>query len=250
MYWNLLSVFVIVCDCFFCLEQFWRCWVQKHSSFVCRLNGYRAQLCSTFVVSAASASRPTAPGKPPEATRRCTMRRAAAKSRLRSFWSRKAPQWTPRTTMARGLKAGSRAQKSSLRFGAPQKVFSCLKFMDFAYHGCSQYQRIAASPCQCCCIVGLKLPDCSRSCSSDEREIADVARGNERQQNRCLMFIGASCNTKHEKLSQATGLCKKDVMPPQFFWHRTPLDPWDLEPDFRSCYLLFTIWLTWWDCFK
>ena len=59
--------------------------------------------------------------------------------------------------------------------------FSCLKFMDFAYHGCSQYQRIAASPCQCCCIVGLKLPDCSRISSSDEREIADVARGNERQ---------------------------------------------------------------------
>ena len=59
--------------------------------------------------------------------------------------------------------------------------FSGLKFMDFAYHGCSQYQRIAASPCQCCCIVGLKLPDCSRICSSDERETADVARGNERQ---------------------------------------------------------------------
>ena len=59
--------------------------------------------------------------------------------------------------------------------------FSGLKFMDFAYHGGSQYQRIAASPCQCCCIVGLKLPDCSRICSSDEREIADVARGNERQ---------------------------------------------------------------------
>ena len=48
MYWNLLSVFVIVCDCFFCLEQFWRCWVQKHSSFVCRLNGYRAQLSHNF----------------------------------------------------------------------------------------------------------------------------------------------------------------------------------------------------------
>ena len=54
--------------------------------------------------------------------------------------------------------------------------FSCLKFMDFAYHGCSQYQRIAASPCQCCCIVGLKLPDCSRICSRDEREIDGNSR--------------------------------------------------------------------------
>ena len=53
--------------------------------------------------------------------------------------------------------------------------------MRFVYYGCSQYQRIAASPCQCCCIVGLELPDYSRICSSDEREIADVARGNERQ---------------------------------------------------------------------
>ena len=106
MYWNLLSVFVIV----FCFEQIWRCWVQKHSSFVCRLNGYRAQLCSTFVVSAASASRSTAAGKPPEVRRRCTTRRATATSRLRSFWSPKAPRWTPRGTMARGLKVmGSRA---------------------------------------------------------------------------------------------------------------------------------------------
>ena len=75
--------------------------------------------------------------------------------------------------------AGGRNRVSDL--GHLRKGFSCLKFMDFAYHGCSQYQRIAASPCQCCCIVGLKLPDCSRICSRDEREIADVARGNERQ---------------------------------------------------------------------
>ena len=90
----------------------------------------------------------------------------------------------------RGGRQGQRWPGASKREAGPEiespiwgtsEGFSCLKFMDFAYHGCSQYQRIAASPCQCCCIVGLKLPDCSRICSSDEREIADVARGNERQ---------------------------------------------------------------------
>ena len=86
-------------------------------TFIVRLSVERdgAQLCSTFVVSAASASRPTAPGKPPEAERRCTGRRALATSRLQGFCSPKAPRSTPRTTMARGLKVmGSRAQKSSL----------------------------------------------------------------------------------------------------------------------------------------
>ena len=65
------------------------------------------------------------PGKAAwQATRRCTGRQPTATSRLRSFCSPKVPRWTPRTTMARGLKVmGSRAQKSSLRFGAPQKVF-------------------------------------------------------------------------------------------------------------------------------
>ena len=148
-----------------------------HRSFVGG-TGTELSILTTFVVSAASASRPTAPGKPPEASRRCTWRRTTATSRLQSFCSPKGPRSTPRTTMAWGLKAGSRARSPvSLTWGTSEG-FSCLKFIDFAYHGCSQYQRIAASPCQCCCIVGLKLPDCSRICSSDEREIADVARGN------------------------------------------------------------------------
>ena len=102
----------------------------ESKTFIVRLSVERdgAQLCSTSVVSAASASRSTAPGKPPEAKRRCTGRRTSAASRLRSFCSPKGPRWTPRTTKARGLKAGSRGQKSSLRLGAPQKVFPGLKF--------------------------------------------------------------------------------------------------------------------------
>ena len=46
----------------------------------------------------------------PEATRRCTWRRPKATSRLQSCCWAKAPRWTPRTTMARGLNPGSRAR--------------------------------------------------------------------------------------------------------------------------------------------
>ena len=50
--------------------------------------------------------RPTAPGKPPEAKRRSTGLRTAAKSRLQSFCSQKAPRWTPRGRMAGDSEAG------------------------------------------------------------------------------------------------------------------------------------------------
>ena len=68
------------------------------------------------------------PGKAPEAERRCTGRRSTATSRLQSFCSQKAPRWKPRTTMARGLKGGSRARNPvSLTWGT-SKSFSHLKF--------------------------------------------------------------------------------------------------------------------------
>ena len=52
---------------------------------------------------------PTAPWKPPEAKRRCTWRQATGTWRLRSSCCPKRPQWTPRPTMARGLKASQAA---------------------------------------------------------------------------------------------------------------------------------------------
>ena len=102
----------------------------KHSSFLCRLNGYRAQHAHNFrrlrclgacAVLRRKPQRPTGRGKAPEVTRRCTTRRSTASSRLRIFCSRKAPRWTPRTKMARGLKG--RAMKSCLRLGALQNTF-------------------------------------------------------------------------------------------------------------------------------
>ena len=112
--WVCLWLFVIV---FFALNSFEDVESRNiHRSFV-GWTGTELSFPTTFVVSAASASRPTAPGKPPEATRRCTWRRATATSRLRSFCSPKGPQWTPRTTMARGLQwweAGRRNRVSDL----------------------------------------------------------------------------------------------------------------------------------------
>ena len=89
-------------------------WSPKHSSLVCRLNGYSIEFSiptTSVVIRSASAPapsyrrKPTAAGrvpgkKPPEAKRRCTRRRATATSRLRSSFCRKAPRWTPRTPLA------------------------------------------------------------------------------------------------------------------------------------------------------
>ena len=88
-----------------------RCWVQNiHRSFV-GWTGMELSFPTTFVPGSHS-GRPAA-GKPPEAGHRSTWRRAGARSRLPSFWFRKAPRWTPRTSMARGLNPGSRRQKKS-----------------------------------------------------------------------------------------------------------------------------------------
>ena len=86
----------------------------KHSSFVCRLNGYRAQHSHHFrrPPTAHRPLRPVVPleahsgqtasrEKPPEAKRRCTKRHSKAASRLRSCCWAKAPRWTPRRTAAR-----------------------------------------------------------------------------------------------------------------------------------------------------
>ena len=64
------------------------------------------------------------PGKAPEAKFRCMGRRSTATSRLQSFCSQKAPRWTPRTTMARGLKGGRRARNPvSLAWSISEKFF-------------------------------------------------------------------------------------------------------------------------------
>ena len=108
MYWNLFNVFVKV----FIFEQIWICWVQNiHHSFV----GWTGTELTCWQLSsslrrigtcAVIRQKPTAadgPGKPPEAKRRCTLRRGTAALRLQSCYSAKAPRWTPQTTMARGL---------------------------------------------------------------------------------------------------------------------------------------------------
>ena len=96
----------------FCFEQFED--VESKSCIVRllveQLNGYRAQrrlgLCA-FVAPEATAA--DGPGKAPEAKRRFTWQRNTAASRLQSFCFRKASRWTPRTTMAWGLKSGKHA---------------------------------------------------------------------------------------------------------------------------------------------
>jgi len=62
--------------------------------------------------------------KPPEVTRRSTGRRATARWRQQSFCSQKGPRWTPRTNMARGLKAGSRARIPPPTWGTSERFFS------------------------------------------------------------------------------------------------------------------------------
>ena len=57
-------------------------------------------------------------------------------------------------------------------------VMTWTQRMHFAYHGYYQWQRSAASPCQCCCILGLEFPD---YCSSDQRQVTDGAPGVEKQ---------------------------------------------------------------------
>ena len=108
-------------------------WSPKHSSFLCRLNRYKAPHSYNFRRPGLLASSLLWPRKPPEAWRRSTMWRATATSRLQSFCSQKGLQWTPRGAMARGLNPGSRRQTSSLRLGAPQKAFPGLKLMHFRH---------------------------------------------------------------------------------------------------------------------
>ena len=136
---NAMKLVRCVCDCvwiYLTLHSL-KLLSKKHSSFVCRLNGHRAELPTTSVVP--SAHRPPRRGpaearsgqtgfrrKAPEAERRCTLRRATATSRLRSFWSPKVPRWTPRATVARASirEAGARNRVSNLgHFKIWQKWF-------------------------------------------------------------------------------------------------------------------------------
>ena len=118
-------------------KQFWRFGVQNiHRSFV-GWPGIELSIPTTFVLppaahrplrprTAGSPQRPDGfPGKPPEATRRCTSRRGTARSRPQSFWFRKAPRWTPRTTSMAGAstrEAGAR-HRVSPTWGASKKCW-------------------------------------------------------------------------------------------------------------------------------
>ena len=95
-------------------------WSQKHSLFVCRLTGYRAQhshhfrrpprrigLCAPSSSTEAHSGQTGFRRKAPEAKRRCTRRRPMATSRLRSCCWAKAPRWTPRTPAAGASNPGS-----------------------------------------------------------------------------------------------------------------------------------------------
>ena len=53
--------------------------------------------------------------------------------------------------------------------------------MHCACHKYSQYQRIQHLLVNVVVLLDVNIPDDSRICSRDEREIVDVARGNERQ---------------------------------------------------------------------
>ena len=114
----------------------------KYSLFVCRLNGYRAQHSHNFRRPGLLASSLSRPGKPPEVTRRCTLPRPKAASRLQSFCFQTGPRWMPRTTKARGLKAGSRARNPVSGLGHLRRVF----FRDWnstkKYKKCLHFQQM------------------------------------------------------------------------------------------------------------
>ena len=130
------SLCLCLCVNIFCLHSL-KLLSPKHSSFVCRLNGHRAELPTTSVVPSAHRSPRRGPPeahsgrrvsgeKAPEAKRRCTVRRATATSRLRSCCSRKAPRWTPRPTVAGASmrEAGARNRVSNLaHFKIRQECF-------------------------------------------------------------------------------------------------------------------------------
>ena len=98
----MLWLFVII----FCFEQFEDV---ESKIFIVRLSLERVQSSAVhnFRPHGASASSP-------EAKRRCTWRRSPARSRLQSSCSQKEPRWTPRTTVARGLRAMARNPVSNL----------------------------------------------------------------------------------------------------------------------------------------
>ena len=142
---NAMKLVRCVCDCvwiYFALHSS-KLLSQKHSSFVCRLNGHRAQLPTTSVrhprrlgLRAVVRRKPTAadgfPEKPPEAERRCTWRRKMARSRLRSFCFQKVPRWTPRRTMAgASIREACARHRVWTGISKPDKHASGLKFLHF-----------------------------------------------------------------------------------------------------------------------
>ena len=104
---------------------------QKHSSFVCRLNGHRAELPTTSVViRTASVPAPWSAGSPqwPTGFRResawgeTPLHRAARYGHVAAaeLLLAKGAAVDAKTNSGRGLNAGSRRQKSSLELGALQ----------------------------------------------------------------------------------------------------------------------------------
>ena len=82
---------------------------------------------------AASATAADGLGKAFEARRRCTTRRSSATSRLQSFCSQKGPWWTPRRTMARGLRGRAKSRLHNLRhFGGFPSLEILRKMVEFS----------------------------------------------------------------------------------------------------------------------
>ena len=139
----------------------------KHSSFVCRLNRWSSASQNfghprgfgLLAVIRRKPQWPTAPGKclRPNAAALRGSQRPRRGCRAFALKRRRGGRQDQRWPGASKREADGR-NRVSLTWGTSEG-FSCLKFMDFAYHAWFQDQRIAASPCQCCCIVGLEFPD-------------------------------------------------------------------------------------------
>ena len=82
------------------------------------------KLLGSVVVVVPVAGFPGFRRKRPEATRRCTWRPTGATLRLRSSCCPKVPRWTPRTSLARGLKSAKHVSEiPSPTWGTSKKFF-------------------------------------------------------------------------------------------------------------------------------
>ena len=122
------------------------------SSFVGSTSG--AQNFRRPGLLASSLSRPR---KPPEVTRRSTMRRAGATWRLQSFCFQTGLLWTPRTTKARGLKAGSRARIPSPAWGTSERFFAGIEIWEKCLHFQQVFGKVLSFQCNMPIMCGKRM---------------------------------------------------------------------------------------------